>query len=762
MNLQLSPSLKSCPVISLPSVLMVLVGYWLFSALPAHAELDYPAHIKPLVEQRCMVCHGCYDAPCQLKLDAYAGLARGAHKDKVYSGARLRNAAPTRLLVDGQSEQEWRDMGFYPVLDAADDAAGQAQRMLQLKADHPLPVAGLLPDSFDFALDRDQQCPKPEEMDRYVAERPLWGMPYGLPGLDSVEQEQLVSWLRLGAPGAAVPAPTVAEQREVARWEDFFNGASLKQQLMARYIYEHLYIAALHFAGTGIPDYFALVRSATPPGQPIELIVTRRPYDSPGDKPFWYRLQRQSVSVLTKRHMPYALDQARMQRWQQLFLEPDYAVTMLPGYDLATANNPFKAFAQLPVQARYRFMLDEAQFTIMGYIKGPVCRGQVALNVIDDHFWVVFVDPDVEDPEQDNGFLTVERDNMRLPGSDKGALTTLVQWRQYARSQRRYLEAKSQYLEAVAAKGNLKLDTNLIWDGDGHNDNAALTVFRHFDSASVHKGMVGQVPKTAWVISYSLLERIHYLLVAGFDVFGHVGHQLETRLYMDFLRMEGEYNFLIMLPEEDRLKLRDFWYRDAPAHIKNYVLGRRVWFNRETDVEYSTADPKSELLLRLRSTIPGAQAQRYQVNEPAFAALQDGPSLAYSHMPDIAFVDVLTADSSNRVYTLVRNTGHSNIADPFREDKRRLPEEDYLTVVRGFVGYYPNVFFQVNERELPRFVAAVASLGSEADYSALMARYGVRRNASYFWHVSDRMHRVYRQQQPLEAGLFDLNRYQNR
>ncbi|MCX2979272.1 peptidylprolyl isomerase [Halieaceae bacterium IMCC14734] len=743
-----------------PSLLLCVCAFLWW--LPAHAELDYPAHIKPLVEQRCMVCHGCYDAPCQLKLDAFRGLARGAHKDKVYSGTRLRTAAPTRLLVDGQNDEQWRAKGFYPVLDTDDPAAGQMLRLLQLKADHPLPAEGLLPDSFDFGLDRDQQCPKPDQMDRYVAERPLWGMPYGLPGLNSDEQEHLVKWLQEGAPSVAVPAPGSQEQAELARWEAFFNGVTLKQQLMARYMYEHLYIAALHFPGTDIPGYFALVRSSTPPGQPIRLIATRRPYDSPGDKPFWYRLQRQSLSVLTKRHMPYALDPARMQRWRELFIEPDYAVTELPDYDRATVNNPFKAFAALPVQARYRFMLDEAQYTIMGYIKGPVCRGQVALNVIDDHFWVVFVDPDIEDPEQDNAFLTVERDNMRLPVTDKSALTTMVHWRQYARSQRRYLEAKSDYLEALSDKGQFKLDTGLIWDGDGHNENAALTIFRHFDSASVHKGMVGQVPKTAWVISYSLLERIHYLLVAGFDVFGHAGHQLETRLYMDFLRMEGEYNFLILLPEKDRLELRDFWYRDAPEHTKNYVLGRRAWFNRETDVEYATEDPKSELLLRLRSSIPGADAQRYQVDEPAFTPLQNSAGVAFSYMPDIAFVDVLTADSSDRVYTLIRNIGHSNITDPFRENKQRLPEEDYLTVVRGFVGYYPNVFFQVNELELPRFVAAVAGLSSEADFSALMARYGVRRNASYFWHVSDRMHRVYRERQPLEAGLFDLNRYQNR
>ena len=41
--------------------------------------------------------------------------------------------------------------------------------------------------------------------------------------------------------------------------------------------------------------------------------------------------------------------------------------------------------------SRYRFMLERAQFSIMNFIKGPVCRGQVALNEINDHFWVFFI-----------------------------------------------------------------------------------------------------------------------------------------------------------------------------------------------------------------------------------------------------------------------------------------------------------------------------------------------------------------------------------
>ena len=144
------------------------------------------------------------------------------------------------------------------------------------------------------------------------------------------------------------------------------------------------------------------------------------------------------------------------------------------------------------------------------------------------------------------------------------------------------------------------------------------------------------------------------------------------------------------------------------------------------------------------------------------ARLQQRPGRHFSHMPEMAFLDVITSDGFDSVYTLVRNTGLSNVAQLFEEDKRRLPDEDNMTVTRGFVGYYPNAFFQVTEKELPRFVDDVLSLGSEADYARLMERYGVRRNAPYFWAVSDKLHQVHMQQKPIRGGLFDLNRYENR
>ena len=58
----------------------------------------------------------------------------------------------------------------------------------------------------------------------------------------------------------------------------------------------------------------------------------------------------------------------------------------------------------------------------------------------------------------------------------------------------------------------------------------------------------------------------------------------------------------------------------------------------------------------------------------------------------------------------------------------------------GFIPAYPNAFFVVGVEQLPRFVDAVSRLGSEADYAALAATYGVRRTDPRFWAHSDALH----------------------
>ncbi len=749
---------------------------------PGTPVADYWRDVKPVLDQRCVVCHACFDAPCQLNLTAFEGVERGANHDEiVYAAARLKAADPTRLFIDAASTAGWRTKGFYSVLDDSPPVspeaarAGLMLRLLAQKRQHPQPDAMPLGKDFALGTDRKQECPAPAEYGKFGKRFALWGMPYALPDLADDEYATLTGWLLRGAPYRE-PAPLPgAALRRVADWEDFLNGTTTKQRLMSRYLYEHLFLAHFYFTDGDSRQFFRFVRSRTAPGQPIDVIATRRPFDDPGTEAVWYRLEPIHAAIVAKTHMPYALNAAKMERFRQLFLAPDFQVTALPGYAPQVAGNPFIAFEALPVDSRYRFMLDDAEYFIRGFMQGPVCRGQVAVNVIEDRFWVVFANPDSPLTERSGSFLASQSDNLRLP--DEGATSPLglLSWRKYRDLQKKYLLAKQAYLQDAMA--TTKIDLNLIWDGDGQggekNSNAALTLFRHNDNASVIRGLFGPPPKTAWVISYPLFERIHYLLVAGFDVYGTTAEQLDTRLYMDFMRMEGEFNFIALLPKSSREKVRDYWYRDADDSVREYVYGSRISLEGDTDIRYVTDDPRVELLEMLRTRLKPVMDVRHELAGDRDAEVRRGlePLAALrgtpvSLLPEVAFLSVVPAPGAaaeaGGVYSLVKDTAHSNVASLFREEKRLIPAEDQLSLARGFIGAYPNAFFQVTRQELPAFSAAVAGLQSEADYRALVARFGIDRTSPRFWPNSDALARAYTKLEPVDAGIFDYGRLENR
>lgn len=743
----------------------------------AAGAVDYDTQVRPILEARCVVCHACYDAPCQLKLGAFEGLDRGASTEKVYDGTRLLQTDPTRLFEDAQGTRAWRDKRFHPVLNErrqsrrANRDAGLLARLLELKRRHPVDPGALLPGDVDLALRHDEQCPSIEKFGRHARKHPEWGMPYGLPGLTETEHALVLRWLEEGAVHVTKPDDVTPHAAEIGRWEQFLNEDTLAAQLASRYIYEHLFLAHLHFEDGEhgeAPRYFELVRSSTPPGQPIARISTRRPYDDPHVTRPYYRISPVREAIVAKLHLPYRLDAARMTRWRGLFRDADIALTALPSYAPEVASNPFIAFRAIPVDSRYRFMLDEAEFTIMGFIKGAVCRGPIALNVIDDQFWVFFVDPDAPTRLHDGAFLDAQATSLRMPAEARSNAPPLVTWLRRAEDERRWANAKQRVQrEDFTTRGP---DTGFVWDGDGHNPNAALTVFRHYDSASVVKGLVGAEPKTAWVISYPLLERIHYLLVAGFDVYGNVGHQLATRAYMDFLRMESEFVFLSLLPRAARARERDYWYRGTEERGYRKIVAELAEFDVETAVPYRTDAPKHELYRHLAERVDAVRDRSHDLAGAGLpASLADplgdlaaiaGDTLTWA--PQTAFLLVPDGPRDGQVFTLIRNDGHSNIASPFGEDARRRPTEDTLTVARGFIGTHPNAYFVVERARLPEFVTRIAALASEADYAAVQIEFGVRRTDPEFWPTSDRMVALSRALRPIEAGLFDLARYENR
>ncbi|MEJ8814445.1 fatty acid cis/trans isomerase [Variovorax ureilyticus] len=744
---------------------------------PEADDVSYTRTIQPILDKRCVVCHACYDAPCQLKATSWEGIARGASKTKVYDATRLLAADPSRLYVDADKASEWRDKGFVPVLDEqathtpeANRTAGLMHRLLALKQQHPMPTSGTAPTELDFSIDRAQSCPAGPEIDAYEKRNPQGGMPFGLPGLTRAEHDSLTRWLEQGAPAEPVaPLPALAQQR-IAQWERFFNGDSLKEQLFARYAYEHLFLAHLYFDDDKARQYFKLVRSGTPSGQPVREIATRRPVDDPGVPRVYYRLVPERETIVAKTHMPYRLDAPRMARWRTLFLDPVYAVDRLPGYDAQDAANPFKTFEALPVAARYSFMLDEAEFTIMGFIKGPVCRGQMALDVIDDRFWVFFLAPSKNYDESMAHQLAGEADLLRLPtgNSNTGLLSP---WVRYANLEKGYLEAKSAALAQRVAAG-ARVDLDMVWNGGPErNPNAALTVMRHFDSASVVKGLVGeQPPKTAWVIGYPLLERIHYLLVALYDVYGNIGHQLNSRLYMDFLRMEGEFNFLILLPKDQREAVRDAWYRGDSLRTRQQVYGGPARLDADSSIRFRTGDARAELLGMLEQRMaPLARDQFPSLQSEPDAALRTqlmklaavrGASLSWANETSVLAVE--SPGRPTRWFSLLRDTGHNSVSYFLREKAQLRPDENTLTVVPGILGAYPNAFYRVQARELPAFTAALAGLASEADYTDFAERFAVRRTDPGFWAFSDALLAAYEKAQPSTAGILDYNRLENR
>ena len=734
----------------------------------------FTQNVLPVLQQRCMVCHGCYDAPCQLKLSSIEGLDRGATKALVYESTRLTAADPTRLFLDQQNTSGWRKNDFYSVLNEGEQSpevnlnGGVMARLLTMKQVEPAYKEALLPADIPLDINHTMQCPQDTEVEEYVKDYPQMGMPYGLPALASDEHQTLQKWLASGAKVSGPSPLSIEHVDRVAKWEAFLNGDSLKEQMVGRYLYEHWYLAHLYFDDLPVGEFFRVMRSRTPPGQPIDIIATRRPYDDPKVDRVYYRLWREKGTILAKTHMPYLLSDDRLKIYKDWFLDDSYEVTALASYAPQVASNPFKAFEQIPVSARYQFLLEEAQFTIMNFIKGPVCRGQVSLNVINDHFWVFFVDPKLETFIESSVLYDDEKNNLALPAEAEDDAFILTQWMKFSKKRDEYMHAKAERMNEVFPSGEHP-SLESIWDGDGHNTNASLTIFRHIDTATVTKGLVGKPPKTAWVIDYGLLERIHYLLVAGFDVYGRLGHLLTTRLYMDFLRSEGEFNFLALLPPETRKSELRSWYQGLSESDTKKMLEPHKLFTQASKIQYKTESPKQELFSMLKKKLSDVLPDHHSLEQNAVPAehrialqtLEEIVGGAAAYIPQVAFLTV-EADGLQYQYTIIHNNAHSNITSLFFEKKNRLPELDTLTVAHGFIGAYPDALMSVNGGDLQNFVKQLANINSEPAYQTFMDNYGVRRTNPQFWQHSDKVHAYYKYLLPIESGLLDFSRLENR
>ncbi|RNC71452.1 MAG: peptidylprolyl isomerase [Desulfuromonadales bacterium] len=750
--------------------------------IPTRA-IDYQKEVKPVLDKRCTVCHSCYNSPCQLKLDSFEGADRGATKRAIYNASRLRSMDPTRLFTDAQTTKEWRKKEFFSVTESTVSDGLNDSIMIQMlshKMKNPKSVGEYRPETDDLTCAENR-----EELGGYLEKHPNRGMPFGFPPLKQEEFEIVAGWLVQGAKGPdaaqqqALETPKAADAAAIQQWEEFLNQDDAKHGMTARYLYEHLFLAHLKF-GTSTNEFYELVRSRTAPGQPIDLIPSVRPYDDPGVARVYYRLRKIHSTIVHKTHMVVEFDDAMMRRVKELFIQPEWLKPPHQvGYDPKLSANPFVAFEQIPPRSRYQFLLDNALYMIMTFIHGPVCKGQIALNVIDDHFWVMFLDPDHDLSVTYPAFLKLHSDKLRMPierGSDLRLFSALTD--EHRKAAVEFYKARQDFYTTLNYAG---LGYESIWKGNGAADAPLLTIYRHFDSASVHKGALGKLPKTMWVIDYPLFERIYYALVAGFDIYGNAGHQLAIRLYMDALRVEGESYFLDYLPPQRRQEIMQSWYKNADLKKMNYYPSALP-----AKIPFVTDDPKREFVehivdshllpatkitfdplnyLRAGAAYPSLP-KKYETDGDYRTALR---SLSRPGMPfvalindynaNLAFLRIRLKNGKDSAGSLVVNRWHDNVAFLIKEDARLDPSKDSVDFIPGLIGSYPNYFFDVREEDLPDFFELLARFEKTPEDQARLARYGINRADERFWEAYDWFQERFLRDEPVRGGLFDLNRY---
>jgi hypothetical protein len=753
---------------------------------PNAKPVAFVEDVKPVLDQRCVVCHSCYNAPCQLKLSSFEGAARGGTKVPVYDSTRLVAVDPTRLFIDAHSTPAWRKKGFHSVLESSvsgDFNDSVLLQMLEAKRRDPVPQGEYVSENVALSCSADSS-----ELGIFLALHPDRGMPFGLPLLSDAEHQTLATWVSGGAAGPTpeqqheLTTPSAGAAAEIAKWESFLNQLDPKHVMTARYLYEHYFLAHLRFSAVDGREFFELVRSSTPPGKPIDILATRRPYDAVDADPIYYRFRKIHSTIVHKTHMVVELDDARLARIRELFIEPKWLdephVTKLGD---KSGANPFIVYAQIPPRSRYQFLLDHSEYIIDSFTRGPVCKGQIAVNVIHDHFWLLFLDPDSDETVRNPTFLVEQADNLSLPneaGSQQKVLKTFSD--EYRDRYKRFYRAK---MDLYSELDPLGFGIDDIWTGESAADAPMLTIYRHFDSASVQRGALGDLTRTAWVIDYPQFERIYYALVAGFDVFGNISHQVNVRRYMDYLRIEGELNFLQFMPVEQRLPMLESWYLGDKA-IDN-VSPSDVSSTRPSRVVFRTKEPKRELFEQvIGDRLPLDQGIRFDPINYSWDGKETPMPTSFTTPEDVldgfraltapgtGFIRNVTESNVNvilvrvvdyagadRFFTIVINRWHDNVNSMFREADTLDPKKDTIDFLPGNIGSYPNYFMVVPAADVPDFFDLLENFDGSSVYIAKLRKYGIDRGDPYFWETYDWFQKTFDEEQPIEAGLYDLNRY---
>jgi len=745
--------------------------------------------VQPIFNRRCIACHGCLGSPCNVKLDSFRGVDRGGFDKNPY--ATHLGDYPRTDMDAAHSISAWRERGFYAIL----SDSGSPQRNLDSSLLLALVDAGMRHNVAQFsraALDGLRPvryvatcAPTPEALAAQLKAHPALGMPFGLPAISKQDFSTLRDWVAAGSPGPTEvqqeQAQAVSSPEAIAAWERFFNAPDKRTRLVSRFIFEHVFLATIVLEDSP-NDQFRLVRSSTPPMRvvddgrggrrieypPVRVIGTGLPYDDPysyaGVDRFWYRLEKLTAAPVQKNHFLWRLRPDDIAHLRELFRLDDGSswegsADLDPPWGI---GNPFRVFAAIPAEARYRFLLENADVVVGGITYGPVCNGQTATYAVKDQFWVFFLDP-AHDPSVQDPQLGLETWEVFMDRSAFGNAE--------------YLDA---HAAAIARLSPAGWSLDAIWDGDGNNRNAWLTVLRHETNVSVLQGAQGGIPRTFWLIGYSGLERMYYDTVAGFAYWEGDAEKLETLLFFNFLRQEFEDNFLLLLPPQQREPIRDQWTQGIGAI--GLIVVPFAGKDQPTKVRTGGVDPLLDLVGQISahlgpkiSGLPDLLNPRVKPHVKLDAPMKgfDDWDVAIStqtavrglsfvpYLPSVIVLRLKHGDR-HRVYSLIANRAYKSQFTLVFQNGQALPEEDTMSVYPTLVNGFPNLFVDLDLADAPRFLANLRAVQSEDDWQQFAARYGILRNSEHFWPYYDWLADWNVSNRGDVAGWLDLTYYDTR
>ncbi len=572
---------------------------------------NYLDNVQAVMNARCIACHGCFEAPCQLNMQSYEGVRRGYNPIPIFSAKRVDYTAPTRM-TDPLTLDNWRALNFLPVVahhketPFADQPDAYRESLLYRFVDQSFtsnkehfPLNDVAQLQKDYLDDDKRACVATSaQFAGHFATSNKWGvqtyedfkkrgdflgMPLGLVRLEENQQQTLVSWMVDGAPEpdpkAQIQLETPTNAAPIEAWEDFLNRdtndvqALRKSLLTSRYIYEHVYSSLLLF-DENPGEYFDLVRAYERRG-PIRTIVKEHPTNDPQVARPYYRLKKVTRAIVQKTTNVWHLNKTKLDHLNQMFLVTDWKTT-IPAPDYSTTNI-FGYFSPIPATIRSQFMRENSKLIVGAMVQGMVCIGSTATYAIADHFWSWFLKPEV-DP-------SVQNPTLGLPSLD------ILNTKPIAFKPRNIIEER--LLEDV---DKLKTINRRIAGGFLATFRKALE-FTGFDSAS--EG--GDEHLSDFIVN------LHQNHVRAAEIFGAVEHYLRTthanQVYQEAFELELRRLLKKQKVPRSTLTMNDLWTGDGDP---NYAKGNNpnAWLNitrheRNTSVQYGAegGDPQSIWIL---------------------------------------------------------------------------------------------------------------------------------------------------------------------